>query len=133
MINQQQTLNLKFIPNVNIEEFEDVLLEYKQYLKGNLWVRIPALLLFLTIVGYNIVIVGKSYTISDYNNIQNTMGIILGFIVIVLIIAAIMMIKRQLSLGKKVKKIAQEHSFPHKEFKKEVNFVLKSFVGGRGI
>lgn len=132
-MDKQQTLNLKFVPNVKKEEFEDVLLDYKKYLKCNLWVRIPALLLFLTIVGYNFFIAGKSYSFSDYNNIKTTMTAIIACIVIVLIVAVVLMIKRQLFIGKKIRKMAQQHNFPNKEFKKEVNLVLKSLVGGRGI
>ncbi|MGS2760920.1 hypothetical protein [Sinomicrobium sp. M5D2P9] len=132
-MNQPQITDLQFIPKVNKEDFEVFLKEYEHYLKGHWWVRIPVILMIIVIAGYNFFVAGKSYTIAESNNIKNTMVVILSFIVLGLLIAGVMMFKRQRALRKKVKEMAQSHNFSYKEFKKEVNLVLKSFYGGRGI
>ncbi|WP_057937978.1 hypothetical protein [Algoriphagus resistens] len=132
-MSQEQTAALQFIPKVRQEEFDAVLINYQHYIKGHLWVRIPAFLMVTAIAGYNFLFAGKSYSINEANNIKSTMIVILSFVVLALIIGAILLFKRQGTLKKKVKGIALKYGFAYKEFKKEVNLVLKSHYGGNGI
>lgn len=129
----KQHTGLKFIPNIKETEIQAVFKAYEQLVKYYRRIRIPGLLMIVIIGGYNFFIAGKRYTIAEHNTIRNTMVLILGIIVLVLLVIAFMVFKRQRAIRKQVRGMAQKHNFPYREFKKEVNMVLKSFYGGSGI
>ncbi|MBC9798270.1 hypothetical protein [Sinomicrobium weinanense] len=130
---QQQHTNTKFLPNIKEAEIQAVFKDYEQLVKCYRWIRISGLLMIAIIGGYNFFIAGKRYTISEHNNIQNTMVFILGSIVLGLLVIAIVVLKRQGAVRKQIRGIAQKYNFPYREFKKEFNIALKSFYGGSGV
>jgi len=134
-MDKDQSFEPVLIQNITNKEqvLENIINDYQAYNKNYFWARLVMVVFGIIIVGYNFLFAGKRFSIAKYNTITNTMVGICIFLACILFLIAIKAFRDQYKIRKQVKDTASTNQLDYKALKKELNFLLKSSLGGSGI
>lgn len=133
MNHQNKSIDLPLLPKIPKEQLEDLIQSYMVYANRVKYIYYFILGLFAIILIYNLAFAGKSYSISEYNTIRDTMvGVVLVFLLVFMVYGGYV-IAQFLKLKKKVNKAAEKNKLDKKTLRKEFHLLVKATIGGPGL